>query len=300
MQVFFWFFNVVFLSLFLIASANGPLALELDLAKSNERLQASEKLVALHKLTAELFHMYAESGNAGGDGVVMVAPWDPNFHYCFTLACAFIWAQAIERSEANKHMPPNSSEFKSEIAKTRVLHPGLKLKDRLKLCFPSLKIHRVTNVGASKKRQVEMSPTKKQGKYRTLGYGLVSPSSRATASNKKTEKLNNIDLISSSDEEDLKPLKLKTGVKIGSPSIRRYKRNELSGKASSTKKAKVEPAEFKTELNSDGFLPPPDRFYYLEEDKAVYSDAVMSAADNDELELLMEHMRSSSSSLISL
>ncbi|KAH9824135.1 hypothetical protein DFH28DRAFT_879088, partial [Melampsora americana] len=86
---------------------------------------------------------------------VLVAPWDPNFHYRFTLHNAFIWAKAIQRNEATKHMPPNISEYRSEIAKTRVFHPGMKLKDRLKLRLPDLTT-KVTN-----RSKIHGSPSKK-------------------------------------------------------------------------------------------------------------------------------------------
>ncbi|KAH9818935.1 hypothetical protein DFH28DRAFT_887496 [Melampsora americana] len=135
----------------LINATNGPGAVEIELAQANEQLAQ----VALHVLTAKLFHHYAEAGNAGGNGVVLVAPWDPNFHYRFTLHDAFIWAKAMQRNEATKHMPPNISEYRSEIAKTRVFHPGMKLKDRLKLRLPDLTT-KVTN-----RSKLHGSPSKK-------------------------------------------------------------------------------------------------------------------------------------------
>ncbi|EGG11764.1 uncharacterized protein MELLADRAFT_90813 [Melampsora larici-populina 98AG31] len=195
---------------------------------------------------------------------VMVAPWDPNFHYRFTLACAFIWAQSIERSEATKHMAPNTSEYRTEIAKTRILHPGLKLKDRLKLRFPSpMKRKPLANVSAAKKRPFDHSPTRQRGQGGVFGSQKGSPSSHRIGLNKFKSEDKMINLVSSSPNQEVKPLRFQPRErKQGSPR-----------KAHGPKKAKLEPVF----INVRG----PKLFNY--------SDAVMSSANTDELELLQEH-----------
>jgi hypothetical protein len=69
-------------------------------------------------------------------------------------------------------MPPNIGEYRSEIAKTRVIHPGMKLKDRLKLRLPDLttKVSNKTKShgSPSKKRSSYGSPSRKGGKNEML------------------------------------------------------------------------------------------------------------------------------------
>ncbi|KAH9809147.1 hypothetical protein DFH28DRAFT_1189853 [Melampsora americana] len=238
----------------LIASTNGPVAVHAELSQANERLEASQKLVALHQMTAELFHQHAEVGNAGGNGVVLVAPWDPDFHYRFTLADAYIWAESIQKGEASKHMPPNNAKYCAEIAKTRVLHPGLKLKDCLKLRFlptPKDKVkasavqdasaQNLGLVGSLRKRlfQADVSPSKQGGKRFNLG----SPVRHA---------------IKMEPDVDAVVVKISTA--------------------------------YKKEATSDGIVPPADNKLFILTDGYESKEVdEMSSADSDKIECLREH-----------
>ncbi|KAH9815182.1 hypothetical protein DFH28DRAFT_928286 [Melampsora americana] len=294
----------------LINATNGPAAVAIELAQANERLaniadisdnllvtQASEKRVALHVLTAELFNHYAESGNAGGDGVVLVAPWDPNFHYRFTLHDAFIWAKAIQRNEATKHMPPNISEYRSEIAKTRVVHPGMKLKDRLKLRLPNLTT-KVTN-----KRKCHLSPSRKRGSSYESPSRKGGKNQMLTLVTSRRQKIIKLEQSGKSVTKQIppgsptknRPSSSQTrlygslgGNPPGSPNKNRHVFLGGNSNARIDKfNIKLEKDDDKYIVNSEGFEPPPGTFMYLS-DRAETEDWY-SSADTDEIECLKEH-----------
>ncbi|KAH9807450.1 hypothetical protein DFH28DRAFT_938543 [Melampsora americana] len=237
----------------LIASTNGPVAVHAELSQANKRLEASQKLVALHQMTAELFHQHAEVGNAGGDGVVLVAPWDPDFHYRFTLADAYIWAESIQKGEATKHMPPDNAKYRTEILKTRVLHPGLKLKDRLKLRFPP---PRKYEIKAS--TEYHASPRKKK---------IPGPSRKP---------------LFAADWSPSKP----GGqfANLGSPVRHRVKMEPADDgvdiKVSTTNNC---------EDTSDGFMPPHQKSFILTDNYYSEEEDELSSADTDKIECLKEH-----------
>ncbi|KAH9820704.1 hypothetical protein DFH28DRAFT_953020 [Melampsora americana] len=270
----------------LIASTNGPVAVHAELCQANERLEASQKLVALHQMTAELFHQHAEVGNAGGDGVVLVAPWDPDFHYRFTLADAYIWAESIQKGEASKHMPPNNAKYCAEIAKTRVLHPGLKLKDRLKLRFPPTPKDKVkVSVSASRRLSGIGSPQKmcRQATY------VASPTNRRFKVQPNAS-AQNLGLVGSSRKRlfqaDVSPSK--QGGKrfnLGSP-VRHAIKMEPDVDAVDVKISTA----YKKEATSDGIVPPADnKLFILTNGYKSEEVDEMSSADSDEIECLREH-----------
>ncbi|KAH9812900.1 hypothetical protein DFH28DRAFT_898045, partial [Melampsora americana] len=151
----------------LIATAAGT-------APGDQEIEEAEKLVKLHETTAAIYHQHAEQSN-GGDGVVLVAPWDPLFQYRFTLRCAFIWAKAIEQKLATIHMAPNTQEYRAEMAKSRVFHRSMRVQDRVQQRLAARRAARSTRPSFGKPSQESHSPTPRGGQATCLVISSSDP-----------------------------------------------------------------------------------------------------------------------------
>lgn len=267
----------------LIASTNGPEAIHQELSITNERLKASEKLVALHETTATIFTKHAETGIAGGDGAILTAPWDPNFQYRFTLKVAFKWALGVQNNMATLTMPPNTSDYRTEIAKTRVLHPGLKLKDRLKLKYQSGASFSGSSTSSSHRGRVRgESPSK--DRFVLKGKHIKQESSDGPeieiCSGQRGPFLDNGKRIK---QESSDPQLWESPSKQGG-------KHEVLGAVTNLQHKKIK-QEFNSadDLLDEGFPPPPDRFFMFSEAECSEMCSEMSSADLDELEMLHEH-----------
>ncbi|EGG04141.1 uncharacterized protein MELLADRAFT_89660 [Melampsora larici-populina 98AG31] len=175
---------------------------------------------------------------------------------------------------ATRHMAPSTKEYRLKIAKNRVDHPGMKLKDRLELKYPRNSSGLFTT-GDGSSKGFPKSPSK-------IGDGdeivLVSGSNHKNTKRKagcggaaskkgdvKTDKKPKIEDDSSSDGLDPPP---------------------RSAAKALDKKPRIE-----VEINSDGFMPPPDKFCYLEDGACseMSYDEDDIVPDTDELEVLHEH-----------
>ncbi|KAH9820331.1 hypothetical protein DFH28DRAFT_666766 [Melampsora americana] len=116
----------------LIASASGPTAAETQVSVLTKELEDARNRVALYETTAQLFHEQAAKGNSG-DGAILIAPWDPNFHYCLTWNAVWIWAKAIQAGMATREFPPRTYEYLAIMKKSRVFHKAMKVDDRVKM-----------------------------------------------------------------------------------------------------------------------------------------------------------------------
>ncbi|KAH9817021.1 hypothetical protein DFH28DRAFT_926594 [Melampsora americana] len=151
----------------LIATAAGTAPGDHEIEVVNARLEEAKKLVKLHETTAAIYHQHAEQSN-GGDGVVLVAPWDPMFQYRFTLRCAFIWAKAIEQKLATIHMAPDTHEYRAEMAKSRVFHRSMRVQDRVQQRLAARRAARSTRPCFGKASQESNSPTPRGGQANCL------------------------------------------------------------------------------------------------------------------------------------
>ncbi|KAH9809336.1 hypothetical protein DFH28DRAFT_1066529 [Melampsora americana] len=109
----------------LIASASGPTAAESHVSVLTKELEDARKRVALYETTAQLFHEQAAKGNSG-DGAILIAPWDPNYHYRLTWNAVWVWAKAI---------------YLAIMKKTRVFHKAMKVDERVKMRSADLELN---------------------------------------------------------------------------------------------------------------------------------------------------------------
>ncbi|KAH9822498.1 hypothetical protein DFH28DRAFT_881532 [Melampsora americana] len=116
----------------LIASASGPTAAESHVSVLTKELEDARKQVALYKTTAQLFHEQAAKGNSG-DGAILIAPWDPTYHYRLTWNAVWIWAKAIQAGMATRESPPQTKEYLAIMKKSRVFHKAMKVEDRVQM-----------------------------------------------------------------------------------------------------------------------------------------------------------------------
>ncbi|KAH9807259.1 hypothetical protein DFH28DRAFT_916052, partial [Melampsora americana] len=151
----------------LIATAAGP-------APVDQEIEEAEKLVKLHETTASLYHQHAEQSN-GGDGVVLVAPWDPLFQYRFTLRCAFVWAKGIEQGLATIHMAPDTQEYRAEMAKSRVFHRSMRVEDRVQQRLAARRAARANRSFFGRASKDSNSPTPRGGQATCLVISSSDP-----------------------------------------------------------------------------------------------------------------------------
>ncbi|EGG08447.1 uncharacterized protein MELLADRAFT_84625 [Melampsora larici-populina 98AG31] len=104
-------------------------AKEGDKAKSEESIKERE----LATIANKIFSQYAIEKSSGGPGKVLTAPWDPTFFYRLTYAAAWIWANGVVANIATNDIPPNTSEFRYEIKKSRWIHPDMGVDHRVNL-----------------------------------------------------------------------------------------------------------------------------------------------------------------------
>ncbi|EGG09480.1 uncharacterized protein MELLADRAFT_104207 [Melampsora larici-populina 98AG31] len=116
----------------LITSARGPSASESEVRVLTKELEDARKRIALHELTAQLFHDHAQKGNSG-DGVVLVCPWDPKILYRLTWSGAWVWAKVVQAGMATREIPPRTYEYLAIMKKSRVYHKAMKVDDRVKM-----------------------------------------------------------------------------------------------------------------------------------------------------------------------
>ncbi|EGG03318.1 uncharacterized protein MELLADRAFT_90316 [Melampsora larici-populina 98AG31] len=108
-----------------IKGTTGPNSIEAELAAFKEETalakEESLKVTAAKELELEAATIYNEhlERALGGDGAVLLAPWDPNYLYRFSQLCAFIWAKCIR-----------------EMAKNAVEHPDTNVDNRVKKRHP--------------------------------------------------------------------------------------------------------------------------------------------------------------------
>ncbi|EGF98695.1 uncharacterized protein MELLADRAFT_95489 [Melampsora larici-populina 98AG31] len=109
----------------LIASASGPTAAEAHVGVLTKELEDAHKRIALHELTAKLFHDQSQNGTSG-DGAVLVRPWDPSFLYRSTWHGAWVWAKGI---------------YLAIMKKSRVFHKATQVNDRVKMQSSQLQVN---------------------------------------------------------------------------------------------------------------------------------------------------------------
>ncbi|KAH9820298.1 hypothetical protein DFH28DRAFT_1121255 [Melampsora americana] len=114
----------------LIASTAGPEPGSQELEAAHTCIAAADKLVRLHKTTARIYHHNAEQAS-GGNGVILMAPWDGTFHYCLTLGAASVWEQAVEEQITTVYMAPDISAYRAEMIKSRVFHRSMRVDDQV-------------------------------------------------------------------------------------------------------------------------------------------------------------------------
>ncbi|EGG10625.1 uncharacterized protein MELLADRAFT_93657 [Melampsora larici-populina 98AG31] len=121
------------------AGAN-PMAAELAASKeataaAQEETSAVKAAKDLELEAATIYQEHLEKA-LGGDGVILTAPWDPNFFYRFSHRCAFIWATAVRDGLTSRGIPPNTAEYKREMFKNTVLHNSMNIDNRVKKRYP--------------------------------------------------------------------------------------------------------------------------------------------------------------------
>ncbi|EGF99187.1 uncharacterized protein MELLADRAFT_94793 [Melampsora larici-populina 98AG31] len=125
-----------------IKGTTGPNSIEAELAAFKEETalakEESLKVTAAKELELEAATIYNKhlERALGGDGAVLSAPWDPNYLYCFSQRCAFIWAKCIRDGYTTRAIPPNTREYKREMAKNAVKHPDTNVDNRVKNRYP--------------------------------------------------------------------------------------------------------------------------------------------------------------------
>ncbi|EGF99397.1 uncharacterized protein MELLADRAFT_94639 [Melampsora larici-populina 98AG31] len=106
--------------------------------------QDARNRIALHELTAQLFHEQSQKGTSG-DGAILVCPWDPTFLYRLTWNGAWVWAKAVQSGMATREIPPRTYEYLAIMKKAHVYHKATSVNDRVKMRGAQL--------------QLELSPT---------------------------------------------------------------------------------------------------------------------------------------------
>ncbi|EGF98396.1 uncharacterized protein MELLADRAFT_95720 [Melampsora larici-populina 98AG31] len=110
----------------LIATTNGG-------GSQDRESEESIKERELATIANKIFSQYAIEKSSGGPGKVLTAPWDPTFFYRLTYAAAWIWANGVVAKIATNDIPPNTSEFRYEIKKSRWIHPDMGVDHRVDL-----------------------------------------------------------------------------------------------------------------------------------------------------------------------
>ncbi|EGG04935.1 uncharacterized protein MELLADRAFT_88372 [Melampsora larici-populina 98AG31] len=104
-----------------------------------KELQDARDRIALHELTAQIFHEQAQKGTSG-DGAILVFPWDPNYLYRLTWNGAWVWAKAVQNGMATREIPPRTYEYQAIMKKARVFHKATSVNDRVKMRSAQLAI----------------------------------------------------------------------------------------------------------------------------------------------------------------
>ncbi|KAH9808440.1 hypothetical protein DFH28DRAFT_1087823 [Melampsora americana] len=97
--------------------------------ESEESKQEQELATHANKI----FSQHALDKHAGGPGKILTLPWNPTFQYRLTYAAAWIWAKGVMAKIATTDLPPNTSEFRYEIKKSRWIHPDMGVDHRVEL-----------------------------------------------------------------------------------------------------------------------------------------------------------------------
>ncbi|KAH9817624.1 hypothetical protein DFH28DRAFT_1081239 [Melampsora americana] len=125
-----------------IKGLNGPSSIEEELVASKEETAAARqetmevKVAKALELEASTIYSKHLEQALGGDGTILAAPWDPNYFYCFTHRCAFLWAKAIRDGYTTRAIPPSTSDYKKEMAKNAVNHQEASVDYRVKKQYP--------------------------------------------------------------------------------------------------------------------------------------------------------------------
>ncbi|KAH9811849.1 hypothetical protein DFH28DRAFT_931521 [Melampsora americana] len=130
----------------LIATAAGPAPVEHEIEVVNACLEEAEKLVKLHETTAAIYHQHAEQSHGG-----------------------------IEQKLATIHMPPDTQEYRAEMAKSRVFHRSMRVEDRVQQRVAARRAARSSRSFFGKAHKDSNSPTPRGGQAVCLVISSSDP-----------------------------------------------------------------------------------------------------------------------------
>ncbi|KAH9819632.1 hypothetical protein DFH28DRAFT_1080227 [Melampsora americana] len=174
-----------------IKGINGPTTIKEELAASKEETAAAKQetieVKAAKALELEASTIYSKhlKRALGGDGMILAAPWDPNYFYQFTHRCAFLWAKAIRDGYTSRAIPPSTTEYKREMAKNAVHHRDAGVDYRVKKSYPapiprsprcstSNVVQKHCNFFANAPVKIKEEPISPSGSKRTVNHSSFS------------------------------------------------------------------------------------------------------------------------------